>query len=233
LPRRRPFVKNSPSKKDALLNMLAQGLTLVHIDARRAGVEVPPEFRTDATLRLNLSYRFPDIDLDIDDDAVRATLTFGSMRFRCVLPWSSIFAMTLPQSQEGLVWPDDLPPELAAALQELEETQRRPSEDERGHIPGQESAHPPRIWPRNSQITSNPDSQFRDAAHQQKTSVRQRRPPVLRVIRGGAADVDDRNLNQQTGIEPTPIPTPASAPASGSSSASRSRRWPPYLKVIK
>ena len=66
-----------PSKKQTLLQYLQRGVAMVHLDARRPGVVVPPQYATDAHLRLNLSYRYSIPDFEIDDRRVQATLSFS------------------------------------------------------------------------------------------------------------------------------------------------------------
>ena len=89
---------------------------LVQLDGRRPGVSVPAKYSADAELRLNLSYRFASRDLTIGDEGVICTLSFGGLPFRCVLPYSAIYAVTSHVTGEALVWPEDLPAEVVAAL---------------------------------------------------------------------------------------------------------------------
>jgi stringent starvation protein B len=123
-----------------LLAFLERGVAMVHLDARRPGVSVPQQYRDEAHLRLNLSYRYGILDFEIGDDEVRATLAFGGRSFRCVLPWDAIFGITSQTSGDGQVWPEDLPVEVAtageappsrengaAAPARFEQRQRRPS----------------------------------------------------------------------------------------------------------
>lgn len=102
-----------PPKKQVLLGFLERGVAMVHLDARRPGVAVPPQYTGDAHLRLNLSYRYNIPDFEITDEHVQATLSFSGRSFRCVLPWPSIFAITSAASADGQVWPEDLPVEVA------------------------------------------------------------------------------------------------------------------------
>ena len=91
---------------------------MVHLDARRAGVVVPPQYADDAHLRLNLGYRYAIPDLEVGDDAVEATLSFGGRPFHCVLPWESIFGITSQANGDGQVWPEDLPVEVVQTFAE-------------------------------------------------------------------------------------------------------------------
>src|SRR5579859_5927172 len=108
-------MKRIPGKKEVLLAFLERGVAMVHLDARRAGVSVPQQYRDEAHLRLNLSYRYRIPDFEIGEDDVRATLPFGGRSFRCVMPWGAIFGITSQASGDGQVWPEDLPVEVATA----------------------------------------------------------------------------------------------------------------------
>jgi len=102
-------------KRHHLEQMLdtGRGLVMIHLDPRRDEVQVPPQFTSDPVLRLNLAYGFNLPALDIDDGGVYAMLSFGGRRFGCNMPWSAIFALTMPEeAHRGVVWPEDLPPEL-------------------------------------------------------------------------------------------------------------------------
>lgn len=91
---------------------------MVHLDARRPGVVVPPQYAGDAHLRLNLSYRYSIPDLEVGDHDVQATLSFGGRPFHCVLPWEAIFGITSQASGDGQVWPEDLPVEVVQTFAE-------------------------------------------------------------------------------------------------------------------
>ena len=105
--------KKGPDKKERLLAALDQGMVMIHLDARRPGVLVPPHLRNEAHLRLNLSYRFDPPDLSVSDWGVRSTLSFSGTRFTVAVPWSALFAIASHVTKE-LFWmyPDDMPPEL-------------------------------------------------------------------------------------------------------------------------
>lgn len=106
----------APSKKQTLLQFLVRGVTMVHLDARRPGVQVPPQFTGEAHLRLNLSYRYQIPNFEVGDAQVDATLSFGGSPFHCVLPWESIFGITSHAAGDGQVWPEDLPTEVMQTL---------------------------------------------------------------------------------------------------------------------
>lgn len=125
--------KKGPDKKERLLAALEQGLVMIHLDARRPGVLVPPHLRNESHLRLNLSYRFEPPDLSVSDWGVRSTLSFSGTRFTVAVPWSALFAIASHVTKE-LFWmyPDDMPPEL---LQQTMVTSKVPAEDVPGAVP--------------------------------------------------------------------------------------------------
>jgi stringent starvation protein B len=128
-----------PTKKETLLAYLARGTAMVHLDARRPSVSVPSQYATDAHLRLNLSYRYSISDLEIGDEVVQATLSFGGRPFHCVLPWASIFGITCNGTGEGQVWPEDLPVEVVNTLHDRRGGKRRNENSD----PGRPSPAPP------------------------------------------------------------------------------------------
>jgi stringent starvation protein B len=108
-------------KRDRMLELLDRGLVMVHLDPRCEGVLVPEWFKDDPTLRLNIAYGFNLPSLDIDEEGVYAVLSFGGQNHGCMLPWSAVFAITLPQDQhDGQVWPSSLPKELLETMAAVE-----------------------------------------------------------------------------------------------------------------
>lgn len=102
-----------PPKCDVVTRLLGDGPILIHLDARRPGVSVPASLANDPRLVLRFGYSLtPAIaDLDIGDEALSGTLSFGGVLHRCVLPWPAVYAVVSETDQRGMVWPDDVPPE--------------------------------------------------------------------------------------------------------------------------
>ncbi len=101
-----------PEKKERLLAALDRGMAMVHLDARRPGVLVPPALKNEPHLLLNLSYRFDPPDLSVNDWGVRSTLTFGGSRFTVAIPWSALYAVSSHVTKEFWMYPEDMPQEL-------------------------------------------------------------------------------------------------------------------------
>jgi len=104
-------------KHDAFLELLEQGMTMLHLDARAANVDVPSQFQDDAHLRLNFSHRFHLDTFEIDENGVVASLSFGGIPHSCNIPWTAVFAMTQQTTGASRVWAMDIPIEL---VQEVE-----------------------------------------------------------------------------------------------------------------
>ncbi|HEY4177117.1 MAG TPA: ClpXP protease specificity-enhancing factor SspB [Kofleriaceae bacterium] len=105
---------SAPDKKKTLEALLLRGPVLVHVDARRSEVAVPPRFRSDASLVLRFGYNLtPSIaDLTVDDEGIGGTLTFGGSPFRVLLPWTAVYAAMVEGEQRGTVWPEDVPEDV-------------------------------------------------------------------------------------------------------------------------
>lgn len=104
----------SEEKQEKLRVLLALGMAMIHVDARR-GVVVPEHLRDDPHLLLNLSYSFDPPDLVMNSFGVRVTLTFAQKRYAVSVPWNAIFAMTSHVTQELFVFPSDVPSDQSRA----------------------------------------------------------------------------------------------------------------------
>jgi stringent starvation protein B len=121
-----------PAKRDVATQLLEQGPILVHVDPRKSGVSVPAAFSADPKLVLRFGHGLtPAIaDLDLGDEALAGTLSFGGLPHYCVLPWDAVYAVVSEADQRGMVWPDDVP---AEALSDEPETVA-PPQPRRDHL---------------------------------------------------------------------------------------------------
>jgi stringent starvation protein B len=109
-----------PPKPGFIGELLEDGPVLIHVDARHEGVAVPDRLRDDAKLVLRFGFGLsPAIqDLELDDETISGTLTFGGVPFHCVLPWPSVYAAVSEATQQAMVWPDDVPAEVLHQMSE-------------------------------------------------------------------------------------------------------------------
>ena len=107
-----------PPKKDVANALVERGSLFVHLDPRSEGVVVPPWLakQPQLVLQVGLDLAVPIPDLRIDDDGVFGTLSFNRSPFACSVPWSAVFAL-VDDEGIGMVWPEDLPAELAAEVE--------------------------------------------------------------------------------------------------------------------
>jgi stringent starvation protein B len=105
-----------PAKREVAGQLLEQGAILVHVDPRRTGVSVPTAFSTDPKLVLRFGYGLTPaiVDLDLGEEELRGTLSFGGQPHHCVLPWNAVYAVVSEADHRGMVWPDDVPAEALA-----------------------------------------------------------------------------------------------------------------------
>jgi stringent starvation protein B len=104
-----------PPKKEVALALLERSSVHVHLDPRAAGVVVPLWFKKQPqlVLQVGLNMPVPIPDLRLDEEGLSCTLSFNRTPFFCVVPWPSVYAM-VGDDGRGMVWPDDVPPEVAS-----------------------------------------------------------------------------------------------------------------------
>ncbi len=99
------------NKHDFLLNLLGEGDVMVCLDARQPDVQVPKMHKSNAMLNLifNLSFRRP---FDVTEDGISASLSFGGRSHKCVIPFTSVWAIYEPKTQKGQVWEKSIPEDI-------------------------------------------------------------------------------------------------------------------------
>ncbi len=93
------------------MHLLEEGDAMVCLDARDESVDVPPEHKDSAALNLilNLNFRRP---IEIMEDQINATLSFGGRPYPCLIPFSTVWAIFEPGTKKGQVWEEDLPQDI-------------------------------------------------------------------------------------------------------------------------
>lgn len=109
-----------PPKKDVALALLERASVFIHLDPRSDEVLVPAWFKKQPQLvlqvGLDMAVRIPD--LEVGDEAIACTLSFSRRPHYCFVPWTTVYAL-VGEDGRGMVWPDDVPPEIAAQTQSL------------------------------------------------------------------------------------------------------------------
>lgn len=229
-----------PPKKDVALAFLERGLVRVFLDPRPKNVIVPPHFKKEPKLILDigLNLPIPIPDLQVDEAGITCTLSFDRPyhAFYCVLPWPSVFAL-VGDGQRSMVWPDDVPVEVQLAVKPVKVAPPPPERDapKLSVVPSQDT--PPE---KDDKAEKAEKRKAKRAAKKAELRV----APVdgaagggtLRSIDGSAGGATLRSVDGSTGggtsrgkddsdseIEPTPPPP----------NQKKKRELPPYLRVVK
>ena len=113
-------------KYDFLLYLLETGDAMVCLDARLPDVDVPKNQKSNSSLNLvfNLNFRQP---IEINEDAISATLAFSGRPYKCLLPFEAVWAIYDPNMQNGQVWEESIPADMNLADQIVSEMVDNPA----------------------------------------------------------------------------------------------------------
>lgn len=196
-----------PPKKQVALALLEQASVFVHVDPRPDAVLVPPWFKKQAqlVLQIGLNMNVPIPDLDVGDDGISCTLSFNRSPHHCHLPWTSVFAIVGEKTGRGMVWPDDVPAEVIAQGRATKQKAARPA-PKLAAVP--DAARAPGPEPGNAAKAGGKSSKRTRARREAKAATKKKRPTKTAV----------------EARETTPIRRGA---------PEGKRPLPPYLRVIK
>jgi stringent starvation protein B len=210
-----------PPKKDLALALLQESSVFIHLDPRKPEVIVPPYFKKQPQLvlqvGLNMAVNIPD--LTVDDEGVSCTLSFNRTPFWCRLPWTAVYAL-VGEDHQGMIWPDEVPPEVSAAQREK--------------APDQSEAKGPRARAARGGKTRRKVEAVPDRAASKSDATS---PSSSSEGAGEAASPAARSLGPlPVSVGPAPVARSLGAPPNkGSSDAPKpgKRELPPYLRVVK
>ena len=120
-----------PSKQQAFLALLKRGWTSLHLDARQPEVVVPESFLDKPHLVLQYGYDLPILipDLEVDDQGVRATLSFSRTAHLTVVPWTAVYVISCIDGSE-LRYREDIPEDILIADPPVRRLQSVPAHPE-------------------------------------------------------------------------------------------------------
>jgi stringent starvation protein B len=177
-----------PAKKDVATALLAGPSLFVHLDPRKAEVIVPPYFKKQPQLvlqvGLNMAVQIPDLVLD--DDGMTCTLSFDRRPFWCRIPWASVYAL-VGEDGKGMVWPSEVPSEVVARVEQQAQTppeRRRPATKKRAKP--RPAARAPAAAPEaDSAAASDGAPEPAPPAQEKRPAKKGKRelPPYLRVVK--------------------------------------------------
>jgi stringent starvation protein B len=228
-----------PRKKDVALALLEQATVFVHIDPRSVEVRVPTWFKRQPqlVLQIGLNMPVPIPDLEVSDQGLSCTLSFNRAPHWCKIPWGSVFAL-VGESGRGMVWPDDVPPEVAAQAQKQQAAQAvrevPPPEEQKKALPAKASA-PAKA---RSGAKARASSKARAAQPARATKSSEAKKPRTQKKASPARPVAVAQKAAPPRARPEAQPAVTEARAAGgntrtSAAAKKKRALPPYLRVVK
>ena len=129
---------NAPpdSKEAVVLKLLAEGDTMLCLDARHPDACVPPHQAQNPALRLILNVNFPR-PIDVTEAGISVNLSFGGRRFDCYVPMEALWAAFNPHTMEGALWQESASPEVLESLKaQLHVNQPAESASDAARAPG-------------------------------------------------------------------------------------------------
>ena len=203
-----------PPKKEVALALLERSNVDIYLDPRAKGVVVPPQFKKEPRLilKIGLNMPVPIPDLRLDDESMSCTLSFSRTPFYCVVPWPSVFAM-VGDDGRGMVWPDDVPQELAVRVVD----DRKPEEVAAEAKPAAKRSK------KAAASGAEPAPRAKKNGKKKKPDAEPRRPALVAVPAAEPARSD----------RVSPVPRAPVRQPSGAPSSRPKRELPPYLRVVK
>ncbi len=230
-----------PPKKDVALALLERSSVHVHLDPRGAGVVVPPWFKRQPqlVLQIGLNMPVPIPDLRLDEEGLACTLSFNRSPFYCVVPWLSVFAM-VGDDGRGMVWPDEVPPEIAKQPRGPEAVPSRSKADGPTAVPEPSSSKKGGRGGARRVADAKTDKHSLDKGAK-KTKKKRGAPEAVPDARPQLVAVPSAEPSSPRGPQPVARPVPAPAPnhhhrappPAAKKSPSKKRELPPYLRVVK
>ena len=217
-----------PPKKEVALALLERSNDrgiFVHLDPRQATVVVPPWFKKQPqlVLQIGLNMPVPIPDLRLDEEGLSCTLSFNRSPFFCVVPWASVFAM-VGEDGRGMVWPDDVPAEVPLSRGGPQPVAAPPTPmravdgAKKGTKEKGDAAKAKRPRKR-APLAAVPDAE----PHVGKKAK------APRPIRGEPAQA----TSPRPIVSPAPVPKRAPAHRTPAASKGKKRELPPYLRIVK
>lgn len=99
-----------PDKRQLFEAFLRDGWVSLYLDARRAGVRLPPALTESPQVVLQYGHGMPVpiADLTVDGDGIGATLSFARTPHATFVPWAAVYALVCTDGR-GVVFERDLP----------------------------------------------------------------------------------------------------------------------------
>lgn len=187
--------------------LLEKSSVFVHLDPRPESVMVPPWFKNQPqlVLQVGLNMPVPIPDLNVDEKGVSCTLSFNRSPQFCRVPWKAIYAL-VGEDGRGMVWPDDVPPEVASETRATGDARSK----QKGHLRA---------------VSPEQGSQAPVVVKRRKASTAKASPEPEEKQEPVEASKDASPDAAEAPVE--------EAPSSSGDGESSKRKLPPYLRIVK
>jgi stringent starvation protein B len=216
-----------PKKKDVALALLEQASVFVHLDPRTDKVFVPPWFKRQPqlVLQIGLNMAIPIPDLEVNDVGLSCTLSFNRSPHKCQIPWSAVFAL-VGDNNRGMVWPDDVPPEVTAEAEKQAKAQQ--AKAKMAAVPAPAAAAAADAAPaKQAAKRKKAAARAKGAAPEGREAMEPKEAKKTRAPRKRKPEPVAQSV-------PAAVPEAARTVAAGADTApKRKRELPPYLRVVK
>jgi stringent starvation protein B len=220
-----------PRKKDVALALLEKSSMFVHLDPRGERVLVPNWFRKQPqlVLQVGLNMAIPIPDLHVDDDGLSCTLSFNRSPHHCVVPWSSVYAL-VGEDGRGMVWPDDVPPEVAAQMQQKPAAPKpKLAAVAPAPAPAETEAPAPEVKPAKKAATKGGAKAGKSKSAEPKAAEAK----ADKATTAKKKRTRRKSPAPETELKSVPEPREEKPVVGAAAGAKPKRELPPYLRVIK
>ncbi len=223
-----------PAKKDVALALLESSTVLIHLDPRTEEVRVPPWFKKQPqlVLEIGLNMPVPIPDLSVDDDAVSCTLSFSRSPFFCFIPWGAVYAL-VGSDGRSMVWPDDVPPEVVAQAEEArqKETQKK---TRRAHLRAVPDDGEEQELDEASGDADEPEDIDAASTAEEDADETETAEAAEAAKAAEAAEAAEEGASERSApTEPQASLEPLDADEEKAAGGNGKRKLPPYLRVVK
>lgn len=190
------------SRPEAFSKLLERGVTALMFRSDADGVIVPAHLRRNGQVVLNFSWRYNLADFTFDGEQASASLSFGGVPSRCVVPWSAVWGISDDPRTESYLWLNAAQAEARAALR-----RQFPDLDLEATVVHQR-ADGIALLTATDDVAWSPSNTSGPAAAAAATDVK-RRPAWLRVVAEPPSEAPSRMGATSDGLPAETAPGPA------------------------
>jgi len=230
-----------PPKKEVALALLEESSLFIYLDPRRTGVIVPPRFhkQPELILQVGLNMAVPIRDLEVNEDGITCTLSFSRSPFWCCLPWTAIYAL-MDEKQHGMIWPDDVPPEIMTDMLQRLAPMMRAAKRQRPKLSvvdgtsadttsSAEQGESAKEGAETDKEMAEPSDENKVEGGQEAAAPQDAKAPALRAVPAPPAE-DGAEAKKEDASE---APEAEKSESETPQGTKRKREIPPWLRVIK